>query len=75
MKASKTMPREKRSLWQIQGEKKNMARRVKTREELQEEIDDLKGENQGLQDQLDSIADIVAPADEDEHEDEDEDQD
>jgi hypothetical protein len=52
-----------------------MARRVKTREELQEEIDDLKGENQGLQDQLDSIADIVAPADEDEHEDEDEDQD
>lgn len=52
--------------------KRNMARRVKTREELQEEIADLKAENQELQDQLDSIADIVAPADEDEDEDEDE---
>ena len=55
--------------------KKNMARRIKTREELQEEIDDLKAENQGLQDQLDSIADIVAPTDEDEDEEEDADQD
>lgn len=42
-----------------------MARRVKTKEELQDEIDDLKAENEDLQDQLDSIADIVAPAEED----------
>jgi len=54
---------------------KNMARRTKTREELQDEIDGLKAENQELQDQLDSIADIVAPADEDEDEDEDDDKD
>ena len=52
-----------------------MARRTKTREELQDEIDGLKAENQELQDQLDSIADIVAPADEDEDEDEDDDKD
>lgn len=50
-----------------------MARPTKTREELQDEIDDLKAENQGLQDQLDSIADIVAPTDEDEDEDDDQD--
>jgi cell shape-determining protein MreC len=55
--------------------KRNMARRAKTREELQDEIDDLKSENQQLQDQLDSIADIVAPGDEDEDQDEDQDQD
>ena len=48
-----------------------MARRTKTREELQDEIDDLKTENAELQDQLDSIADIVSPADEDEDEDDD----
>ena len=53
--------------------KKKMARPTKTREELQDEIDDLKAENQGLQDQLDSIADIVAPTDEDEDEDDDQD--
>lgn len=57
---------------------RNMARPVKTREELQAEISDLKAENQELQeqtdelqDQLDSIAEIVAPGDEDEDEDDD----
>ena len=55
-----------------------MARRAKTREELQQEIADLKAENQelqeqtgDLQDQLDSIAEIVAPGDEDEGEEDD----
>ena len=70
--ASKIMPREKRSLDKSK-EKNKMARPTKTREELQDEIDDLKAENQGLQDQLDSIADIVAPTDEDEDEDDDQD--
>jgi hypothetical protein len=50
-----------------------MARRTKTRKKLQDEIDDLKAENQGLQDQLDSIADVVAPCDEDDDEDENDD--
>jgi hypothetical protein len=44
----------------------------KSKAELEAEIDDLKDENAELQDQLDTIADIVAPADEDEDEDEDE---
>ena len=40
----------------------------KSKAELEAEIDDLKDENAELQDQLDTIADIVAPADEDEDE-------
>jgi hypothetical protein len=39
--------------------------RTKSKAELEAEIDDLKDENAELQDQLDTIADIVAPADED----------
>ena len=38
---------------------------IKTKAELEAEISDLQDENQDLQDQLDAIADIVAPADED----------
>jgi hypothetical protein len=38
----------------------------KIKAELEAEIDDLKDENAELQNQLDTIADIVAPADEDE---------
>lgn len=44
---------------------------TKSKAELESEITDLKEENEELQDQLDSIADIVSPSDEDEHEDED----
>jgi hypothetical protein len=36
-------------------------------------IDELEAENEALKDQLDAIADIVAPEDEDEDEDEDDD--
>ena len=39
----------------------------KSKAELEAEIDDLKDENAELQDQLDTIADIVAPADEGEY--------
>jgi hypothetical protein len=39
---------------------------TKSKADLEAEIDDLKEENEELQDQLDTIADIVAPADEDE---------
>lgn len=42
---------------------------TKSKAELEAEIDDLKDENAELQDQLDTIADIVAPADEDEEQD------
>jgi hypothetical protein len=51
---------------------------TKSKAELEPEIDDLKDENAELQDQLDTIADIVAPADEDDgadDEEEDDDQD
>jgi hypothetical protein len=41
----------------------------KSKAELEAEIDDLKDENAELQDQLDTIADIVAPADEEEDDD------
>jgi hypothetical protein len=41
---------------------------TKSKADLQAEIADLKEENEELQDQLDTIADIVAPADEDEDE-------
>ena len=37
--------------------------RTKTRADLEAEIDELQQENQDLQDQLDAVADIVAPAD------------
>jgi hypothetical protein len=43
--------------------------RGQTKAELQDRIDELEQENQELQDQLDAVADIVAPADEDEDED------
>ena len=39
--------------------------RPKTKAELEAEIADLQDENQDLQDQLDAVADIVAPCDED----------
>jgi hypothetical protein len=51
---------------------------TKSKAELEAEIDDLKDENAELQDQLDTIADIVAPADEevdDDGDDEEEDDD
>jgi hypothetical protein len=44
---------------------------TKSKAELEAEIDDLRDENAELQDQLDTIADIVAPADEDEDDDND----
>jgi hypothetical protein len=44
---------------------------TKSKAELEAEIDDLKDENAELQDQLDTIADIVAPADEDGDDDDD----
>lgn len=43
--------------------------RTQTKADLQQQIDDLQGENQDLQDQLDAIADIVAPADDDDQDD------
>lgn len=47
-------------------------RAMPTNKELQQHIRELEEENEELQDQLDAVADIVAPADEDEDEDEDE---
>jgi hypothetical protein len=47
---------------------------TKSKAELESEIADLKEENEELQDQLDTIADIVAPEEEDEDE-QDDDQD
>jgi hypothetical protein len=46
-----------------------------TKAELQDQIEELEQANQELQDQLDAIADIVAPDDEEEDEDEDSDAD
>jgi hypothetical protein len=46
----------------------------RTKEDLLDEIDDLRAENQGLQDQLDAIADLVSPPEE-EDEDNDDDSD
>jgi hypothetical protein len=43
--------------------------RQKTREELEDRIDELEAENETLQDQVDSIADIIEGEDEDEGED------
>src|SRR5437762_2866718 len=45
-----------------------MARTNKTKTELEQEIEDLTQENEELQDQLDAVADIVAPADEEDDE-------
>jgi hypothetical protein len=39
--------------------------RQKTREELLDQIDELEAENETLQDQVDSIAEIIEPEDED----------
>jgi len=43
--------------------------RQKTKEELEDRIDELEAENEGLQDQVDSIADIIEGEDDDEGED------
>ena len=43
----------------------------RTRKDLLDEIDDLRQENQDLQDQLDAVADIVAPPEEEGDEDSD----
>jgi hypothetical protein len=48
---------------------------TKSKADLEAEIDDLKDENAELQDQLDTIADIVAPADEDDGADDEEEED
>ena len=45
--------------------------RGKTKAELEDRIGELEQENQELQDQLDAVADIVAPADDDEDEEDD----
>jgi cell division protein FtsB len=42
--------------------------RQKTREELEDRIDELKAENEALQDQVDAIQDILEPEEEDEGE-------
>ena len=47
----------------------------RSKTELLDEIDDLKAENQDLQDQLDAIADIVSPPEEEDEEDDDDDDD
>jgi hypothetical protein len=67
MRAWKTTSRGVSSRSQIhrEGEAQSWLQ-TKARAELEAEIDDLKDENTELQDQLDTIADIVAPADEDE---------
>jgi hypothetical protein len=46
----------------------------RTKQELLDEIDDLQQENQDLRDQLDAIADIVAPPEEEEEEGDDDDE-
>jgi cell division protein FtsB len=43
--------------------------RQKTREELEDRIDELEAENETLQDQVDSIADIIEGEDEEEDDD------
>ncbi len=43
--------------------------RQKTREELLDQIDELEAENETLQDQIDSIQEIIEPEDDDEGED------
>jgi cell division protein FtsB len=43
--------------------------RQKTREELLDRIDELEAENETLQDQIDSIQDIIEPEDDDKGED------
>jgi hypothetical protein len=43
--------------------------RQKTREELLDRIDELEAENETLQDQVDSIADIIEPEEDDDPED------
>jgi cell division protein FtsB len=42
--------------------------RQKTREELEDRIDELEAENEALQDQVDAIQDILEPEEEDEGE-------
>ena len=51
--------------------RRNTMARSRTRTELEAEIEELQQENQELQDQLDAVADIVAPGDQDEDEDSD----
>jgi hypothetical protein len=53
---------------------KNMANGSSpTKQDLQDQIDELQEENQDLRDQLDAIADIVTPSDEDDDYDDDDD--
>ena len=47
----------------------------RTKQDLLDEIADLRADNQDLQDQLDAIADIISPEEEDEEEDDDDDRD
>jgi hypothetical protein len=55
--------------------RKAMAIITKTKADLEAELSDLQDENKELRDQLDVIADIVAPADDDEDEDDNDDDD
>jgi acyl carrier protein phosphodiesterase len=52
-----------------------MAKRVQTRQELQDRIRELEEENESLQDQLDQVADIVAPMEEEEDDESEEEED
>ena len=47
-----------------------IAKRVQSRQELQDRIHELEEENETLQDQLDQITDIVAPMEEEEEDEE-----
>jgi hypothetical protein len=68
---------ERRKVTLINSSKRRTAfmARSKTNADLEAQIADLQEENQDLQDQLDAIADIVAPTDEDEDEDDEPDSD
>ena len=54
-----------------QKEQESNMPRQKTKEELEDRIDELEAENETLQDQVDSIAEIIEPEEEDENKGED----
>jgi hypothetical protein len=56
-------------------QRRKLVAKTPTRQELEDRIEELEEENQGLQDQLDSIADIVAPDDDSDDDDDSEDSD